>query len=249
MKKNNRLFATTVIAIVSLLIAGCSTIKAENFSISASVTEKFGLLANQPSIRAEVKLIGLSDQKVSLILQKWSTGSWVDISDSEINVEKSASKVFSLKEDNPGKYKYRISIRTSEEKSDLISSNVIQVQIDDLAILTRDLYYGEQQACGNGSRSECLDYKAKHQYPGLFNLSAYKSRMRFLIASYPEVNTLTPDPNWTITRRAGDPKYYLDISKPLPGDTYTVTVELQTDNSRHTVHVTYLEGKLYYYQW
>ena len=66
-------------------------------------------------------------------------------------------------------------------------------------------------------------------------------------ASYPELDTLAPDPNWTITKRKGDPKFLKDITKPLPGDTYTVTVE--EANTRSTVHVTYLEGKLYYYSW
>ena len=247
--QNYRLISVSSLMLFSLFLAGCTSLKAENLEIEVASSSGFGLLENQPTLEANISLLDVSDQKVNVTLQKEEGDEWSEVETLDVSIEKTEQVEFQLAEKASGKYAYKFVIQSQDRETVYFTSSVLKIQIDDLKLLTRDLYYGEQQKCVNNTKANCINYVAANQYPGLFEMSSYKRRMNqyLMSASYPEVNTLTPDPTWTIIKKPGDPKFLLDISKPLPGETFTVTVDQRGVKS--TVHVTYLNGKLHYYQW
>ena len=114
----------------------------------------------------------------------------------------------------------------------------------------RNLLYGHRLACET-SEEACLDSIIRNSYPGLMDFENGPTREYFSLISWVDsVVTATPssieaDPGWVLPPvRCIELK--LDVSRPLPGDTYLVEV---TDpyGTKFDIHFTLLSGKTYFY--
>lgn len=221
---------------------------AENVTVTVRSSSDFGLTQKQPAVVTKVKINGFANQAIKLVLQKEISSAWVDAISQDLLVESVASAVFQIAEKSPGVYRYKVLAKSKDGQTIYHESLPFKVQIDDLKQLTRTLFYGEQQACIT-SKTICTNYRISHNYPGLWKSSDLRVRMQreTLGASNPDLTTITPDFTWTLPRYPGDPKPLLEVKKPLPGETYSVSVVDSYSKVQSTVHVTYLDGKLYYY--
>jgi hypothetical protein len=157
------------------------------------------------------------------------------------------SKKFSLKLSNEGEQLLRISLRNDEGEF-ITSSPEVKIVIKDVKAVLTNLYYGQRIACDQG-RTKCFEYILAHNYPGFYNLE--KSEKQKLIAKYawtadstPNLNSILPDSSWLYPVTCEKNLLGLDVSKPLPGRTFTIETSTKPT---YTIHFTYLKGEFYYY--
>ena len=241
-----RVFALGLMAASVLGLSGCSSLDANQVSVDASAGAfKYALVGDLASFDASISLQGDRGDSYRATLQvRDESNKWSEVASTELSGD--ASTKFETKLPTPGEFTYRVAVTDTANKV-LKESKAFQVTVNDLALGVRTLYYNEAQACSNSD--SCFDFRLRNTYPGLYELpiaaaTKAKASYSWTAQGVPDVSSITPDPNWVIPVRPCMAKYYkLDISKPLPGRTFIVTV------GDHQSHVTYLNGKFYYYAW
>jgi hypothetical protein len=242
-----KIFSISLISILALALSGCTpALKADDVSVNLNLGEwQYSLVGDEAIIEGSVEVKSENDSKYNLVLQtKDNTDKWVDLSD-QPELSGSLSTKFSLKLEKEADQTLRLALNGSDG-SLITTSDEVTLTTKDLKLGIRDLYYNESQAC-ESSEAKCLDATIASNYPGLTVMSAKQkksvlSRYSVSRSGTPDLNSILPDTNWLMPSDKCTTKYTkLDFSKPLPGRTYTVDV------GGYTVHVTYLEGKFYYY--
>jgi hypothetical protein len=235
---------------IAPLLAGCSQALApSDVTVSLSVGEwANALTGDQAKLKVDVQLPAGSSTEYEIGLEQQSdSGTWSEVGSP---IMSAGSKQAYLKADlsEPGSFIYRAVIKDKAGQR-IKSSATASIQVFDLSLGVRKLYYDEAQACLTGE-DDCLQYRIQNGYPGLYarvsaaDLEVAKSTFNWIGQGVPDTSTITPDANWVVPSRPCMDKFYaLDVSKPLPGRTFIVTV------GDHESHVTFLDGKFYYYHW
>jgi hypothetical protein len=244
-----KIFSISIISVLAFVLTGCApALKADDLSVQMSLGEwQYSLVGDEAIIESTVKLKTENTSKYNLVLQvKDKTDKWADVED-QAELSGSLSTKFSLKLDSESDQILRVALMDNDGKL-IASSEESTLTTKDLKLGIRDLYYDEVQAC-EGSDTACFNFGVANNYPGLYKVSAKQkktllSKYYWDAAGTPKLDTILPDTNWLLPVRKCDKAFLadLDVTKPLPGRTYTVEV------GGSTVHVTYLKGNFYFYK-
>jgi hypothetical protein len=129
-----------------------------------------------------------------------------------------------------------------------------EMSLEEVKSGIRDFEYQMRIACERGSDS-CLDFKIENSYPGLLTIPQedVKEMKKYVTWGFPgasDLNSIAEDPDWlypvmTCERDRNWLSSEFDLSKPLPGTTFSIESGTGADKTTH--HITYLDGKWYEY--
>lgn len=241
------IFAATLL---TLSLSGCSQpLSEKEVKLTADPGDwAYSLVGDEAVVTAKVDFVSANGSKYTLALQtKSATDEWVTESKKEDLSGELQSK-FALKLDAEADKTVRVAILDSSDKPVVTSSEAVIV-VKDLKRGISDLAYTERIACGV-SQKKCFEDHLSSAYPGLFKLSSNEKASLFTkyiwtAGTAPNLDTIQADPDWLVpVNSCPADKPRIDVSKPLPGRTFTVQ---SSGASPHTYHVTYFKGSFYDY--
>ena len=238
-----------ILGFCAILLTGCSnSLSSEEAIVSIDVGDwSYSLVGDEAVITGISDISEGNKSEYSLALEAKNAADEWEIEDEKSQLQGSVSKKFSLKLSNEGEQLLRISLRNDEGKV-VTSSREVKIITRDLKAGLTNLYYGQRIACEQG-RIKCFEYILTHNYPGFYNLE--KTEKQKLIAKYrwsadptPNLNSILKDSNWLYPVTCDKDLIKLDVSKPLPGRTFTIETSTKP---AYIIHFTYLKGEFYYY--
>lgn len=242
------IFAATLL---SLSLAGCSQpLTEKEVKLTANLGDwAYSLVGDEAVIAAKVDFVSGNGSKYVLALQtKSATDEWVTEGKKEDLSGELESK-FALKLDAEADKTVRVAIVDSSDKV-LVASTEAVIVVKDLKRGMSDIEYGKRIACGV-SQKKCFEAHYANGYPGLLALTAkektalFNKYTWFSTSTAPNLDTIQSDSDWLYPSGACPAdRTKLDISKPLPGRTFTVQ---SSGSNPQTYHVTYLKGRFYDY--
>lgn len=247
--ENPRFLKIAILGFCAILLIGCSkSLSPEEANVSIDLGDWSYALVGDVAV-----ITGISDisegnkSEYTLALEAKNTTDEWEIRDQQSQLKGSVSKKFSLKLSNEGEQLLRISLRNDEGEV-ITSSGEVKIVTKNVKAGLTNLYYGERIACEQG-QIKCFEYILAHNYPEFYNLE--KSEKQKVFARYswtaaptPNVDSILPDPNWLYPVTCDKDLIKIDISKPLPGRTFTVETGTTPP---FIIHFTYLRGEFYYY--
>jgi len=238
-----------ILGFCAVLLTGCSnSLSPEEAKVSIDLGDwSYSLVGDEAVITGVSDISEGNKSEYTLALEAKNVADEWEIEDQKSQLTGSVSKKFSLKLSNEGEQLLRISLRNDEGEF-ITSSPEVKIVIKDVKAGLTNLYYGQRIACDQG-RTKCFEYILAHNYPGFYNLE--KSEKQKLIAKYawtadstPNLNSILPDSSWLYPVTCEKNLLGLDVSKPLPGRTFTIETSTKPT---YTIHFTYLKGEFYYY--
>ena len=238
-----------ILGFCAVLLTGCSnSLSPEEAKVSIDLGDwSYSLVGDEAVITGVSDISEGNKSEYTLALEAKNVADEWEIEDQKSQLKGSVSKKFSLKLSNEGEQLLRISLRNDEGEF-VTSSPEVKIVTKDVKAGLTNLYYGQRIACGQG-RTKCFEYILAHNYPGFYNLE--KSEKQKLIAKYawtadstPNLNSILPDSSWLYPVTCEKNLLKLDVSKPLPGRTFTIETSTKP---AYTIHFTYLKGEFYYY--
>jgi hypothetical protein len=238
-----------ILGFCAVLLTGCSnSLSPEEAKVSIDLGDwSYSLVGDEAVITGVSDISEGNKSEYTLALEAKNVADEWEIEDQKSQLTGSVSKKFSLKLSNEGEQLLRISLRNDEGKF-ITSSPEVKIVIKDVKAGLTNLYYGQRIACDQG-RTKCFEYILAHNYPGFYNLE--KSEKQKLIPKYawtadstPNLNSILPDSSWLYPVTCEKNLLGLDVSKPLPGRTFTIETSTKPT---YTIHFTYLKGEFYYY--
>jgi hypothetical protein len=234
-----------------LFTSGCAQVLSGS-QVSATLgldTLKYSVVGDQAVIPADVKVQGGASGVYSAMLQILNPDdTWSNVASKEkLSGSKNFKFVTTLAK--VGSFSYRLKIVNSNKKIILVTDQQSLSVADPKAGL-RSLYYEIYQSCVHGE-SACLNEYLNVNYPGLISLTPREKSQALMTYSWradeePDYGSIIPDPTWLYPNRECEKNLVqLDISKPLPGRTFSV---LSGGADPRSFHFTYLNGLFYIYR-
>lgn len=247
--ENSRYIKIATLSFCVMLITGCSnSLSREEANVSIDLGDwSYALVGDEAVITGISDISQGNKSEYTLALENKNKADEWEIADQKSQLEGSVSKKFSLKLSNEGEQLLRISLRNDEGEV-ITSSREVKIVTKDVKAGLRNLYYGQRIACTQG-QIKCFEYIIAHNYPGFYNLENSEkqkllARFKWTADPTPNLDSILPDSNWLYPVTCDKDLIKIDVSKPLPGRTFTV--ETRTKPS-YTIHFTYLKGEFYYY--
>lgn len=237
------------VSLAALILSGCSPATAiRNLEVSIDATKWSNSLSGETATFSAT-VAGDFSQSDGLTIgleAKDSTTTWRAVGEAQ-PISKPSVQLIDSVIGNPGDYFFRATIFGSDGKAIAHSKNA-SVHSADLDLEIRKLYYLEAQGCQQSDRA-CLQAKLSNTYPGLYKVSnaqlaSISTAFSWKSQGVPIPGTAVEDNTWVLpVRNCMNAFYGLDVSKPLPGRTFIVSL------GDHESHVTYVDGKFYNYIW
>ena len=249
-------------AALIVFLAGCASsppITNKDVTVAIAATATTDLLPGDPMTLTTTGHLALNrtDKLAVAIESSTDRTTWATVKEAT-RPGNTLDLSFSVKLPKPGDLSYRVKVSTPSPESKVVSvSEPVKVTVFDVPAMTRTLYYNETQAFAK-STADGLAFDQANNYPGEFDTTgaAWAHGVAQLAASgiktsaVPDLTTLSPTPTWTVPGSTCN----APGTTPPKGRTFIVTInESNTyttylpDSSKADVHVTLLDGKLYFY--